>query len=977
MPDIDQVLRDNLTDEQYLAAKDTTSEVLCLACAGSGKSRTLAFRIARLVAEGEDPKGIVAFTFTVKAADAIKRGVAEALITCGINPSILGAMYIGTIHSYCNFLLGEVDAKYRQFEVLDQNKFWLFLISRYGRLGLKRLKEHKGIKYFECIQNVAQAWNTLNDEMLSIDEVNRQDPILGNVLHNLMESLLGEEYFDFSLMIRLVVDKLRNNDADICNTIQYIKHLMVDEYQDINPVQEELIRGIHSRVGDLFVVGDDDQAIYAWRGADVNNILEFETRYPDCASYPVTCNFRSVPPIVSCSSDFVARQLGPSRIPKTPNYDAKNENRPRQVANLWFPSRQAEGEWVAQRIEHLLGKSFEENDPNIGTRGLCKSDFAILMASTNKTEQDGSYHHSAYTEALDTIGIRHMIEAQGSIFNSDLATTLRSTFELLRNPVIDRPTLTQHFNNEVLTTFPNANFAKLAAVITRWQRLIHQPVSVGRRKIAPQQLLYELFDAFNVKDTQFDDVEMRILGTFSKIMEDVEAVYFSIDSTERFRDVLNYLNVLAEESYDLVSDEVLQRPDAVFVSTIHKAKGLEFPVVFLVDVEQNRMPGRNRTYNGWIPTALLANAISRGRYCNDLNGDARLFYTAITRAERYLYISGSEVLPGARSTRQRSIFSQSLHHAEITNNPNDLPQGISSVPPDRVVQRIDETIMPTSYSEIKYYLTCPKNYQFRKQYGFKMPVPDLYGFGQTTHASISKLHQVFTSAIPSQDEAETITRETFNLKHVPRSNDPRNSPGPFENALNKAVEVVKNYVNDYGRDYSNERRVEVRFEIPAEKAIINGSIDLLIREDDSGNIIESKVIDFKTLNEPEEEEKLDWTDLSIQVQLYAKAANEVLGENAKTGAVHLLRDNLRVDVPISDEAIDAAVKNIEWAVDGIINNEYPMRPHPNKCDECDFKLICSKQPERFKETDEPPAIYLPSHVSSIPLKVKAFSEFHG
>ncbi len=152
---------------------------------------------------------------------------------------------------------------------------------------------------------------------------------------------------------------------------------------------------------------------------------------------------------------------------------------------------------------------------------------------------------------------------------------------------------------------------------------------------------------------------------------------------------------------------------------------------------------------------------------------------------------------------------------------------------------------------------------------------------------------------------------------------------------------------------------------------------MLIREDNSGNIIESKVIDFKTLNEPEEEEKLDWTDLSIQVQLYAEAANEVLGENAKTGAVHLLRDNLRVDVPISDEAIDAAVKNIEWAVDGIINNEYPMRPHPNKCDECDFKLICSKQPERFKKTDEPPAIYLPSHVSSIPLKVKAFSEFHG
>lgn len=977
MPNIDQVLRYNLTHEQYLAAEDAASEVLCLACAGSGKSRTLAFRIARLVAEGEDPKGIVAFTFTVKAADAIKRRVAEALMACDINPSILGAMYIGTIHSYCSFLLGEVDARFRQFEVLDQNRFWLFLISRYHRLGLRRLKEHRNVKYFECIRRVAQAWNTLNDEILSIDAVSSRDEILGNVLRNLRESLLSEEYFDFSLMIRLVVDKLERNDADICDAIQYIKHLMVDEYQDINPVQEELIRGIHSRAGDLFVVGDDDQAIYAWRGADVNNILEFDIRYPNCASYPVTCNFRSVPPIVNCSSDFIARQLGPSRIPKTPSYSDKNENKPRQVGNVWFATRQAEGEWVAQRIEYLLGKSFEENDPSMGTRGLCKSDFAILMASTNKTEQDGSYHHSAYTEALDAIGIRHIIDAQGSIFNSALATALRATFELLRHPLIDRPALTQHFSTRVLTAFPNADFAKLATTITRWQRLIHQPISVGRRKIAPQQLLYELLDAFNVKDTGFDDVEMRVLGTFSKIMEDVEAVYFSIDSTERFRDVLNYLTVLAEQSYDLVPDEVLQRPDAVFVSTIHKAKGLEFPVVFLVDVEQHRMPGKSRAYNGWIPTVLLDDAIRRGRYCNDLNGEARLFYTAITRAERYLYISGSQVLPGAASTRQRSVFSQSLRHDEITNIADDLPQGIVNVPPDRVVQRVDETIMPTSYSEIKYYLTCPKNYRFRKQYGFKMPVPELYGFGQTTHASISKLHQVFTDAVPSQDEAEAITRGTFNLKHVPRSNDPDNSPGPFENALNRAVGVVRDYASDYGRDFSRERRVEVRFEIPAEKAIISGSIDLLIKEDDSGRIVESEVIDFKTLKEPDEEEQLDWTDLSIQVQLYAKAANEVLGENARTGAVHLLRDNMRVDVPISDEAIDAAVRNIEWAVDRIISGEYPMRPHPDKCDECDFKLLCSKQPEGFSRTDEPPAVHLPVHVSSTPLKVKAFSQFRA
>lgn len=119
---IDQILRDELTLEQYAAAVDPAREVLCLACAGSGKSRTLAYRIARLLAEGESPPGIVAFTFTEKAAEAIKRRVSQALTVAGLDPTVMGSMYIGTIHAYCQHILGDMDATYRQFDVLDENR---------------------------------------------------------------------------------------------------------------------------------------------------------------------------------------------------------------------------------------------------------------------------------------------------------------------------------------------------------------------------------------------------------------------------------------------------------------------------------------------------------------------------------------------------------------------------------------------------------------------------------------------------------------------------------------------------------------------------------------------------------------------------------------------------------------------------------------------------------------------------------------
>src|SRR6266404_3510150 len=140
MPNIDDVLRRELTPEQLAAAINPADEVLCLACAGSGKSRTLAYRIARLLAGNEAPEGIVAFTFTEKAAETIKRRVSQSLAQVGISPNVLGAMYIGTIHSFCQSVLGKIDAVYRQFDVLDENRLKLYIISRYGQLGLVAMR---------------------------------------------------------------------------------------------------------------------------------------------------------------------------------------------------------------------------------------------------------------------------------------------------------------------------------------------------------------------------------------------------------------------------------------------------------------------------------------------------------------------------------------------------------------------------------------------------------------------------------------------------------------------------------------------------------------------------------------------------------------------------------------------------------------------------------------------------------------------
>lgn len=971
MPTIDEVLQNNLAPAQLLAASDPTREVLTLACAGSGKSRTLAFRIARLVAEGESPDSIVAFTFTEKAAESIKLRVAQALAAAGLSPTILGAMYIGTIHSYCQNVLGEMDATYRQFDVLDTNRLKLYMISRYSELRLGQLRVSKRARYFDTIKQISDSWSIINDEMLRLEDVTAIDPELGTALETLWQQLQRDQFIDFSLMIRLVADALQNDNPAAQRAISRLRHLMVDEYQDVNPVQEILIRRLHDRSETLFVVGDDDQSIYGWRGADVTNILTFQQRYPNCSVHNVSTNYRSTQVIVDVSDAFVAAELGPRRNTKNPVSDASPS--PRDFRNLWFDTRDDEGDWVIGRIQRLLGTEYQEKNGVI--RGLTPGDFAILMRSTRSAEGDGGPpRHAAFTQRLENVGIPYSLESGGSVFDRPQVNVLRDSFELLRNGSPTREQARSLFDNSILPCYPSANFNRFVAVLADWGRLIHAPITGTRRRVYPQQLVHDMLNAFGIENAGFDSGVMQDIGLFSQMMQDVETVYRSIDTADRFRDILNFLQNVAESGYDTATDDVLRRPNAVTVSTVHKVKGLEFPVVFVVDVEAARFPGPNRRYSGWLPLPVISPALSRRAYTGNPEEEARLFYTALTRAERYLYVTGSQRLPNGVKRWNRSPFALRLTHPEISDNPAGIPQGLITCPPS---PRIDETVMPTSYSDIRYYLRCPRDYQYRKSFGFSPPVPELFGFGKTVHTSIGKLHEVFTGRPPTQSEVKTVVSDTFHLKHVFPSQDAESRPGPYERARNAASIIAQTYVDNYSDDFIRRRQVEVRFEIPVERAVITGSIDLMLRQDEAGQIVDASVIDFKSMEggQIEENERLHWTELALQVQLYAKAARDVLGENADTGAVHLLKDNQRVNIPVTPDAINAAVANVEWSVERIIEGDFPMRPQADKCGECDFKSLCPKIPESFRSNTRPPAIHIP--LANGLEMARAFSEFDG
>lgn len=951
---IENILNSDLTDEQYRAVVDESRNILCLACAGSGKSRTLAYKIAYLVSKGETPDSIIAFTFTEKAAESIKRRVAEALQKFGLPENNIGAMFIGTLDSFCHKLLGDINARYRQYDILDQNRLILYVMSRLNKLGLQY-----GKGYFARIKELTDAWQTLNNENIEIADIEQFDPELYAKLLNLSTRLDADGYMDFAFAVNLAVKELKKITRTEDSFIEKFKFLFVDEYQDINPIQEEFIKTLSSHLNMLFVVGDDDQSIYGWRGANVQNILTFKDRYSDVSVHRLLVNFRSTRAIVETANSFIQSTIPVERLPKNINFHA--DGNIQDLRKLWFDNREDEAKWVAERIRSLIGTTYIEYNAD-GTeksrRGLTYSDFAVLIRGIRN--KNGENRDVQFVNAMRALGIPVKTTGEGGIFDRPYAQCILAIMELLRDGKnLDRNVVEDCFNNTVLPHFPTADKNKFFRILQEWYANIYTPTSAARRKVYPQNFLHQLADVLMLRDLT-DETALRDLGLFSDIIKDVEQTYVSIDSEWRYREMLNFLQNIAQD-YELETLDYIAKTDAVNVSTIHKVKGLEFPVVFVVDLVNRRFPGDSSVYKGALPQPLMFEAMNRGAYGSRLDDEARLFYTAITRAERILYLSGSSHHPDLKSTKKRSSFIANLTHSQMREDKafDALAEKIELRP------RFDDNDLPTDFSSVKSYLTCPYMYKLQKIYGYNASVPELFGFGQTTHTILERLHQRYKDRIPTEAEITEMVESTFMLKHVFPSNDPVNHPGSYERAKILVDKIMKLYVKDHGSDFCRIRQDEVRFELSVEQALITGSIDLLLKEDESKTILSAEVIDFKSMEIPDDVEQQDWREMSVQVQLYSKAAREVIGQHAETGYVHTLKNNRRTEIPVNEEAVQCAIGAIEWAVKGILREDFPMRACEANCSKCDFKAMCGQKRQEFKYEQQPPKIHTPTGLKTL------------
>jgi len=586
----------DLTNEQLEAISEIDRNLQIVACAGSGKTEVITRRIANILQSKPDiaPENIVAFTFTEKAAESMKRRIAKTL---GSESHYdVSKMYIGTIHGFCYHLLSKYTEQFRECKILDTVKSHLF-VTRYcaecGMSDLELAPYPRNVKLFlQCIDKMIDDYN--NADLWTQGQ--------RDVLNKYINCLYSRGYIDFSLMI---FETLRQIDKDqqFKEYLSHIKYLVVDEYQDVNNLQEKLILRIAEAGANICVVGDDDQTIYQFRGSNADNMISFSQRYADVHQVRLEKNFRCAPGIVDVA-DCVIRH-NERRIPK--KMVSGVTEMAAEIEAVRYSSKEDQFDSIAEKIS------------NLRESGVPYSEIAILV-------RKGKVISSA-TAALDRAGIPFESDNAEHFFAGNYFNRFVATLQILAD--IDKAKLYECWQDIVDGSHFNMGF-KFLRSCTRGGNL---PLS---------EIIRGFCEKISFLDESSEDIENRRmdLDGITKILDDYDEIYGDWQLSARITGILRFLGTQAADEYKYHSFKPKDPDaDAVQIMTVHKAKGLEFHTVFLPELTKREFPVSNMGGKQYWHVLGGTFAENKDKYRSDLEDERKLFYVAITRAKQNLYMT--------------------------------------------------------------------------------------------------------------------------------------------------------------------------------------------------------------------------------------------------------------------------------------------------------------------------------------------------
>ncbi len=1001
-----------LNAEQQAAVTHDAGALLIVAGAGTGKTTVITQRILWLIeSKRAKPEEILALTFTDKAAGEMVERVDRIL------PYGYTDLRISTFHAFCERVLRDHGLDIgipNEFRLLDGVAAWVlvrknlekFTLDYYRPLGnpakfIRALTEHfsrckdeavtpeeyleyaKGLlldrdeESGEAVKRYSSKGVENASSPLPLDTSTALEPDrlleVANAYHTYEQLLLDNAALDFGGLLLYTLKLFRERPAVLAEYRKRFRYVLVDEFQDTNFAQYEIVKLLAAPANNLTVVGDDDQALYSWRGASMSNILHFKDDYPNARNVVLTENYRSRQNILDRAYAFIQKN-NPNRL------EVRLSTGTTPLVKRLSTQRQGEG-----TIEHLHGKTASEEARLVAEKILALrlanptlpwSEIAILVRANHGAEP--------FLRALERHGIPYEFLAAKGLYAMpvilDLLAYLRlcddyhestAFYRVLTSPVIamderDVVVLMHEAGKRNRSLFALAELAPTLSIsaaakeklvtLLSWIRAHTQ---LARKKTVGEVLFAFLEDSGYLKEltrtlqqpraaSQKSYTAVRAVERFFKeiaAFEDSEAE----PTVQRF---LEAFAIRAEggDAGSMPTDET-GGPDTVKVMTIHGAKGLEFRFVFIAQLVELRFPSVDRKDPIELPAALVREITTDGNA--HLEEERRLFYVAMTRAKDGLFFTSAEDYGGQR-TKRPSVFLYEVGMLEKPAKPearSQKPAAALTLPYGKQHERGEE---PTarlrapshfSYSQLAAFEACPLQYKFA--HILKIPVRGrfTFSFGKSIHLALQKF---FEARMEGQGKEQQGLFESESRKSKVESPAPTlddlltiyksswldewyESKKHEEEYFEKGKRMLTEFYRLHEGQWPTTAALEHPFTMKVGEYTIKGVIDRIDRV--PGGVA---LVDYKTGKTPEKERDVP----KEQLLLYQIAVKETMGETAQSLVYYYLDAQKQFSFVGTDKELAALQEKMIATMQSIEQSDFAPTPSSNICNNCDFRDIC-------------------------------------
>ncbi|MCB4792534.1 MAG: ATP-dependent helicase [Elusimicrobia bacterium] len=963
---------EGLNNAQKEAVEHSQGPLLIIAGAGTGKTRVITRKIAYLISTKKaKPSEILALTFTDKAATEMEERV-DLLVPYGFND-----VWISTFHAFGDRVLRENAIEIGlspDFTILNQQEAAVFFKDNLFSFEMN---------YFRPLGNPSQYINALltafsraKDENIGPKEylsyaknkiAGANSPEEKEEAQKNMEVALAYEkyeelkkknnYLDFGDQVILAFNLLKEHPSLLKKYQNKFKYILVDEFQDTNYTQFELVKLLAKEHRNITVVGDDDQSIYKFRGACLSNILGFNKAYKDAKQVVLRQNYRSTQGILNSAYKLIT-QNNPERL------EVKNKINKELVStrlegpaveHLYFDTLSTEADETAKRIKE-----------KVESGKFSWKDFAILVRSNASAEP--------FLKSLNYLNIPWKFSGQAGLYKREEIRLLLSFLRVMANPndslslhyfsssdlydfdPIDISTVNHtasYYGRSMMDVLRNlGQYKELSSLADKTKSGISKLLNDLEEyyKIAQSsrtgELLYKFLKRTKILErlynsTSYLEVEQaQNIAKFFKIIER----FGNIVSYDRVNAFVDYIDSLLFVGDDPTVDEPDFDLDAVNVLTIHKAKGLEFSVVFMVSLVEDRFPSRNKRDLIELPDELIKDILPQGDF--HLQEERRLFYVGMTRSKDELYLTSARDYGGKRAKKVSRFVLEALDKPKADEEvfKSSIKEQLERFAP--VERKIDfSSILPKDQGTLKLspyaiddYLTCPLKYKY--VHVLRVPIlrHHLLIYGEVIHKVLKEYYKQRkeNKKFTKDDLVELYKKFWSSAGFLSREHE--------EERFRSGQEMLVNYFNEEQKRDFVPLSVEEDFKFMLDDSVkVLGRWDRLDERLEEGNKIRV-IVDFKTTARIKDQKSADKEiKQSGQLLIYALGHKMKYGKLPDYVELHFLEPNIISKLKPEDKDIDELKEKIKTVACGIKAQNFTAEPSYMACQYCAYSNICPKQ----------------------------------